>query len=192
MITLMMDTSFRYLNLALYQDDTILVSFHEEAFKSQSERIMVEIDRLFNQANLQPNALKAIVLTDGPGSYTGLRISLTIAKVLASIHTLDVYRLSSLQAMAGLQGNIGVIMDARANRVYTGHYNQGVSVQPEKVMDIEEARSYFKDIDCVGDADLMGQPKQFYDVAKHILDLKAFWVKIDHIDSLVPRYLKEY
>lgn len=192
MITLMMDTSFRYLNLAIYQDDKILVSFHEEAFKSQSERILQEIDRLFKEVNLQPSDLHAIVLTDGPGSYTGLRISMTIAKVLASIHPVDVYTLSSLQAMAGLQSSIGIIMDARANRVYTAHYHQGVAVQDEKIMEIEEASAYFKEIVCVGDADMINQEKKFYDIAQHVLDLRLKWQRVDQIDALVPRYLKEY
>ena len=155
MITLMMDTSFRYLNLALYQDDKILVSFHVEAFKTQSETILLEIQRLFKEQGLIPQDLQAIVLTDGPGSYTGLRISMTIAKVLAAIHPVKVYTLSSLQAMAGLQSNIGVVMDARAQRVYAAHFEQGKALIDERVMTLDEATDYFKDITCMGDADLI-------------------------------------
>lgn len=192
MMTLMMDTSFRYLNLAIYQDDKVKMSFHAEAFKTQSETILLEIQRLFKEQNLAPQDLQAIVLTDGPGSYTGLRISMTVAKVLATIHPLEVYTVSSLQAMAGLQSNMGVVMDARAQRVYTAHYDQGKALSEERVMTLDEATMYFKDITCVGDADLIGQRKQFYDIAQHVLDLKSQWKRIEDVDGLLPRYLKEY
>jgi tRNA threonylcarbamoyladenosine biosynthesis protein TsaB len=191
MITLMLDTSFRYLNLAIFQDDQVLISFHEEAFKSQSERIVAEVDQLFRATNLSPQSIDAIVLTDGPGSYTGLRISMTMAKVLASLKPIELFTISSLFAMAGKQSEVAVVMDARAQRVYTAVYRNGCPIEEEGIMELDEAKHKFKDIHVVGDGHLIGHHQVFYDISAQVLELRDSWKKVDNIDLLVPRYLKE-
>ena len=102
MITLAIDTSFHYLTLVLYEDREIICSIQKEAFKQQSETILVEIKKLFESVNIKPNELNRLVLTDGPGSYTGLRIGMTVAKVLGSMANIEVFTVSSLHVLAGL------------------------------------------------------------------------------------------
>ena len=191
MITLFMDTSFRHLNLALYQDERILGSLHQAAFKSQSELILPELDKLFKAHQLQALDVDQIVLTDGPGSYTGLRIAMTIAKTLAALKDLKVYTLSSLHMMAGLANHTAVVMDARGGRVYAAQYHQATLQGREAILKLEDAQQLFRSWRVVGDGSLIGHEDVYFDVAEHVLALKKQWTLVADVEALVPRYLKE-
>ena len=191
MITLGIDTSFHYLTLVLFNEDHILASIQKEAFKKQSELVLVEIEQLFLSCGLKPNTLEAIVVTDGPGSYTGLRIGLTIAKVLGSLANVKVYTLSSLQVLAGLEEDIHVLLDARAKRVYYAHYQEGDVNGEERILPIETLSNQIKVTDqVIGDGALINRETNYPDYTKHFIQLRDKWMPVKDIDTLIPRYLK--
>jgi len=191
MKTLALDTSHSYLTIALIEDDLLIASIQKPAFKQQSETIMVEIDRMFKEAGWKPDDLKALVITDGPGSYTGLRISMTVAKVLGLIQGIQLYTISSLQLLAGTVPNVYAVMDARAKRVYLGHYKNGNLVVEDLAISIDEA-TFNLDPDAifVGDAHLLNQKAIEVDCAQHFIQLRSQWTKVENVHTLVPRYLK--
>ena len=192
MITLAIDTSFHYLTLVLYRDKEIINSIQKEAFKQQSETILVEIKALFDNVKMSPKELSRIVLTDGPGSYTGLRIGMTVAKVLGALANIEVYTLSSLHVLAGLEKNVHVLLDARAKRAYYAHYHEGIPLINERVVLLSD----FDDLDTsslkiVGDGQLISKEKFYPDYTKNFMNLVNYWKKVDNIHVLVPRYLKD-
>jgi len=192
MKTLALDTSHRYLTIALIEDDQLIQAIQTPSLKTQSETIMVEIDRLFELANWQPKDLDALVLTDGPGSYTGLRISMTVAKVLGFTQNLQLYTISSLQLMAGILPEAFAVMDARAKRVYLGHYRNGIAVHEDKTYLIEDAVHFITpDSVVVGDASLLHHSVTEVYTPQHFIDLRSQWKRVDNVHTLVPRYLKE-
>ena len=65
-----------------------------------------------------------MVITIGPGSYTGVRVALTIAKTLNATMNIKVKTVSSLKAMAGMKKAIS-ILDARSHKLFLGIYNEG-------------------------------------------------------------------
>ena len=191
MITLGIDTSFHYLTLVLFNEDHILASIQKEAFKRQSELVLVEIEQLFLSCGLKPSALEAIVVTDGPGSYTGLRIGLTIAKVLGALANVKVYTLSSLQVLAGLEEDIHVLLDARAKRVYYAHYRKGNVNGEERILPIETLSNQIRVTDqVIGDGALINRETNYPDYTKHFIQLRDKWMPVKDIDTLIPRYLK--
>ena len=191
MITLGIDTSFHYLTLVLFDEEHVLTSIQKEAFKKQSELVLVEIEQLFLSCGLKPNTLEAIVVTDGPGSYTGLRIGLTIAKVLGSLANVKVYTLSSLQVLAGLEENIHVLLDARAKRVYYAHYQEGNVNGEERILTIETLSNQIRVTDqVIGDGALINRETNYPDYTKHFIQLRDKWMPVKDIDTLIPRYLK--
>lgn len=191
MITLGIDTSFHYLTLVLFDEDHVLASIQKEAFKKQSELVLVEIEQLFLSCGLKPNTLEAIVVTDGPGSYTGLRIGLTIAKVLGSLANVKVYTLSSLQVLAGLEEDIHVLLDARAKRVYYAHYQEGNVNGEERILPIETLSNQIRVTDqVIGDGALINRETNYPDYTKHFIQLRDKWMPVKDIDTLIPRYLK--
>jgi tRNA threonylcarbamoyladenosine biosynthesis protein TsaB len=192
MITLAIDTSFHYLTLVIYRDKELVASVQKEAFKQQSETILVEIQNLFKQSNIKPSELNQIVLTDGPGSYTGLRIGMTVAKVLGSMAKIDVYTLSSLHVLAGLENDVHILLDARAQRAYYAHFHEGIPLISERVILLND----MKDLDVstlkiFGDGHLLNRETYYPNYTHHFMDLKKYWNKVQDIHKLVPRYLKD-
>jgi tRNA threonylcarbamoyl adenosine modification protein YeaZ len=192
MKTLALDTSHSFLTIALIENDILVQSIQTPAFKTQSETIMVEIDRLFKLAGWNPNDLNALILTDGPGSYTGLRISMTVAKVLGLIQGIQLYTISSLQLLCGSLPEVYAVMDARAKRVYLGHYRNGIAVEEDRAILIEEATTLIgSDAIIVGDAHLIERKATEVFCPQHFIDLKDQWIKVEIVHTLTPRYLKE-
>lgn len=192
MITLAIDTSFHYLTLVLYHNKELIASVQKEAFKQQSETILVEIQNLFIRSNIKPTELDQIVLTDGPGSYTGLRIGMTVAKVLGTMAKINVYTLSSLHVLAGLENDVHVILDARAQRAYYAHFHEGIPLISERVILLQDMADLdVSTLKIFGDGQLINREKYYPNYTQHFMDLRKYWRKIDNIHSLVPRYLKD-
>lgn len=192
MITLAIDTSFHYLTLVIYKNEDIIASIQKEAFKQQSETILVEIQNLFNKVHLKPTDLKQIVLTDGPGSYTGLRIGMTVAKVLGAMAGIQVYTLSSLHVLAGLEKDVHILLDAKAKRAYYAHFHEGIRLINERVIQLDDLSNIdVSTLNVFGDGHLISKQTYYPDYTKNFMDLKSYWKKIDDIHTLVPRYLKE-
>ena len=189
MLTLCIDTSYKFLALALIKDQELIAKYNEECFKGQSEALLVKVKELFEKVGLEPLAIDSICIAKGPGSYTGVRIAMTLAKVMASVARLDLYTISTLRLYAGGREKTMVIMDARANRAYIGIYDRDKILLNDCVMDVSAIT--FDDYDVVGDASLIGKDDVKVDIATSFLNTKDYWEKVDDIDHLTPNYLKE-
>ncbi|MBQ1827073.1 MAG: tRNA (adenosine(37)-N6)-threonylcarbamoyltransferase complex dimerization subunit type 1 TsaB [Erysipelotrichaceae bacterium] len=191
MYTLGIDTSHRFLLLVLIKDDQIVSKVQSECFKKQSEYIIPELDRMLKELGLSAEDIGRIVVTTGPGSYTGVRIGMTVAKVLGSLMEKEVYVLSTLQLYAGLK-DCYVIMDARAKRVYCGRYKDGKALEEDCVRYNEEMQKIIEEggVEVIGDLHLFGKEDIYPDLAENLLALKDNWVRQENVDILTPVYLK--
>lgn len=193
MITLGLDTSFHFLSLVLMKDNEVIASLQKEALKQQSETILDELDKLFKSVDLKPTDLNQIVLTKGPGSYTGLRIAMSIAKIIGSISDVQVYTLSSLQLLAGLEENVSILIDARAERVYFARYDKGLALVEDGIYTLEEAKELIQENDVIyGHLNLLDNEDNWPNYINHYLDLRKYWEKVDDLDHLSPSYFKEH
>jgi tRNA threonylcarbamoyl adenosine modification protein YeaZ len=151
------------------------------------------LDQLFKAKGILPTEISEIVITDGPGSYTGLRISMSIAKTLASISNIKLYTLSSLKLLAGKTKSVGIMIDARANRVYFAQYDQGKVSVEEGIYSLEEATQFIqKSSNKLGHLSLLNEKDVWPNYAQHFLELKAEWKEVKDVLSLSPRYFKEH
>ena len=193
MISLCMDSSYKLLVLGLYQDQKLLAGISLEAFKKQSETIFVELNRLLKEANLDYKDIDRVVITKGPGSYTGIRIAMTIAKVLCSQMNKELYTISTMQLYAGVRESVNVILDARSHRAYTAHVEKGKIVDGTKILTMEELQDFLAlyQGDIAGDADLVGRSACEVDYLHNFIDLEPYYEKVENIHALVPDYLKE-
>ena len=175
------------------KDDQVIASLQKEAYKQQSETILSELDLLFVSVGLRPKDLNQIVFTKGPGSYTGLRIAMSIAKIIGSIADVTLYTLSSLHLLAGLNKDVCILIDARAQRVYFARYNRGNAVIEDGIYTLEEAQKLIQEDDVVfGHLHLLNQEDKWPEYTTHYLELKDYWKKVEDIDRLVPSYYKEH
>lgn len=187
MITLCMDTSHTWLVVGLIKDDTIIGKIQEKCWKKQSEELFPKIIELMDSLQLKPEDIDQIVISKGPGSYTGVRIAMTVAKVFCSMRNLPIYTISTLLLYAGMK-NCRVIMDARGKRVYTALFKDGEVVDKEQVIEISELN--IGDDEIIGDGSLVGKEDSWPDIVDNFKDLKAKWESWDNVHLVVPEYLK--
>jgi tRNA threonylcarbamoyladenosine biosynthesis protein TsaB len=168
MIWLGIDTSQTPLSVAVVKDDQVLAEYKSSIKITHSIGTMPAIEELLKKVDIQPSELDAIAVANGPGSYTGVRIGVTIAKTLAWTLNIPIFSVSSLQLLAAnapyFPGVVCTIMDARRGNVFAGIYVDGETVQ-EAHMSLPEL------LETVGE---MGQPVLFVgmDVAIHWEQIK--------------------
>ena len=189
MLTLCIDTAYKYLAIALIEDDRVIASYCEECFKHQSEEIFTAMEKVFSQAGKSKGDIDSICISEGPGSYTGVRIAMTIAKTIGEVMPCDVYTISTLRLYAGCKENVMVLMDARAGRAYYGIYNGDEVIAEDDVKPLEEIDSIGYTI--VGDGRLLDLNDDFGNIPEAFLKTKHLWKKVDNIAYLTPKYLKE-
>lgn len=182
MITLCLDTSYKHLVIVLMQDQTIIDHYEAVCERNQSERIFPELLALLAKNHINQNDIKNIVITTGPGSYTGVRIAMTIAKVFGSLKKINVYTISTLQLYKAFDMSV---IDAKGGKVFVGYENQ------DQLLTIEDAKQLAKNKVVSMDAQLLDQQPATFSIATQFLKTKANWQLVTDIDALVPVYLKE-
>lgn len=189
MLTLCVDTAYKYLGCALIQDSTILASESFPCFKSQSEQLFVVLKQVFSMANVDPKEIDSICISKGPGSYTGTRIAMTLAKVIGQTLPCNVFTISTLKLYAAGEPKTMVIMNARANRAYVGVYDNNETIIADHIEEISSINTMSYNI--VGDGLLVNKVDNYPDIGQAFLNTKPVWEKVDNIAFLVPEYLKE-
>jgi tRNA threonylcarbamoyladenosine biosynthesis protein TsaB len=134
---LALETSSTICSVALFQNQTLLGISELQIEKSHSSHITVLIDQLLQNCQVPLSALAAIVLSGGPGSYTGLRIGSSTAKGFCFSLDIPLIEVSTLKALASgaiaLSPRMQVdlfcpMIDARRMEVYTTLLNQDLEV----------------------------------------------------------------
>ncbi|HLQ73119.1 MAG TPA: tRNA (adenosine(37)-N6)-threonylcarbamoyltransferase complex dimerization subunit type 1 TsaB [Bacillota bacterium] len=126
MNVLAIDTTNHILGVALLSNNKVLGEIVTDSKRGQTERLMPAIEFIMNEASMVPEQLDRIVVAEGPGSYTGVRIGITTAKTLAWSLNIPVVAVSSLELLAYNGKNfpefISPFFDARRGTVFTGLY----------------------------------------------------------------------
>ncbi len=191
MITLCMDTSTLYLVIALIRDDQIVAKFQEKCWKKQSEELFPRLMDLMKEAGLEPEDIGQVVVSEGPGSYTGVRIAMTVAKVFCAMRNLPIATVGTLQLFAGMEPRARVVLDARGGRVYTAVYEYGVLSGTVEAKPCEEVKAEILEAETViGDGSLVGREDQIPDLAENFLAVKDQWKYAENVHLVKPEYLK--
>lgn len=146
MYKLFIDTSTQVLILILQGENEIIDYIFDITKNNHSEKLMPAIKRLLEKNNILINSISAIYVTEGPGSYTGVRIGVTVAKTLAYSLDIPLYKISTLKVISSPyfkdETYILPLIDARRNNVFSCLYkvegNKLVSVIDEKLYDFNE------------------------------------------------------
>lgn len=142
MINLFIDTCTKYLILSLYKNNEIIEYFQMEADNNLSVLLLPKIDELLKKSNLEIKDVDKIYVSNGPGSFTGIRIGVTTAKTIAYGLNKEINTVSELEVLASVDTNkkyIVPLIDARRNYVYTGMYNNNLDIEIEnKYIDLDE------------------------------------------------------
>lgn len=128
MNVLAIDSSNLVMGVAITNENHVLGEMVTNLKKNHSIRLMPAIEQMFNDVDLTPQDIDRIAVAQGPGSYTGVRIGVSIAKSMAWALDADLVGVSSLEVVAQngrfFDGIIVPFFDARRGRVYTGMYER--------------------------------------------------------------------
>ena len=146
---LYIDTSSSYLNTALVDDNNLLASINEEFGQSLSEVVVPKIVSMFQENNIEPKDIDKIIVVNGPGSFTGIRIGITIAKVYAWSLNIPITTIDSLGAMAISSNDKKVhipMINARRGYVYGAIYDEDnrILLKPQHIKQIDLEKEYQK------------------------------------------------
>ena len=195
MISLFLNTSVDFLSVAIVKDDVVLDSFYTKLNNDLSKITLSVIDDMLNRLSISKRDINRIVCVNGPGSFTGLRIGVTIAKVWAYSLNIDIVGVSSLYVLAtGVEGDYIVpIIDARRGYVYAGIYDKNYNVVMEDCyISLEELSNRVIDLD----SDVIYVSSNgFNGSIEYVPDIdKVFkYLDMDNVSdsfSFVPNYLK--
>lgn len=204
MKVLAFDTSSKALSLAILEDKQVLAETTINIKKNHSITLMPAIDFLMASLDWTPKDLDRIVVAEGPGSYTGLRIAVATAKTLAHTLNIELVGMSSLLALVPRQqeGLLVPLMDARRNNVYAGFYENAKPVMPEAHLSFAEVLEKVTDAEQVTFVGEVGPfveqiqeqlPQASYQESLPNAANLALWAwdkKADSLHDFVPNYLK--
>lgn len=119
---LALDTSTNVCSVCVANGDEIVGEYVTLGGKTHSERLLPAIEMLFTHLDFSIDSIQGIAVIHGPGSFTGLRISLSVVKGLAYALQVPVFAASALE-IAALQvpgdGLICPALDARRHEIFT-------------------------------------------------------------------------
>lgn len=198
MISLFLNTSSSYLNVAIVKDGNVINSINEYLEKDLSRVALPLIKKLIEDTNYSCNDIDNIVCVNGPGSFTGVRVGVTIAKTYSYSLKKDLYSTSSLFVMAASildSDYIVPIIDARRSFVYAAIYDKDYNpVLEDSYIGINKLLEYTNELkgkvtfvsnDIFEDLDVVKYNPNINNVYKY----KRF--KKEDPFKLVPNYLKK-
>ena len=137
-IILNIETSSKNCSVSISENGKI-IGLKEQSFDeySHSKSLHVFIDEIFKQTKLSPQKLSAVAISEGPGSYTGLRIGVSAAKGICVALNLPLIAIDTMQILARkiecAEGYIISAMDARRDEIYYSVFKSNNCKIPIKV-----------------------------------------------------------
>lgn len=198
------DTSTMTTSVSIIEDENMLALYSLQGSVYHSESLSDMVNNILNKFDFDLSQIDLISVGIGPGSFTGIRIGLTFAKVMAQVLKKDIVAVSSLKACAIKEdGLVGSIIDARRGLIYACLMEDGKVLMDDTIIELEK----FKDI--VGDRKITLQgvdAKKFIHEFKNAklgkeLQMNAYYIALlglkkfkevggDDFYKLVPNYLK--
>ena len=194
MISLFLNTSVDFLSVAIVKDDVVLDSFYTKLNNDLSKITLSVIDDMLNRLSISKMAIEKIVCVNGPGSFTGTRIGVTIAKVYGYSLNVDLIPVSTLEVLAGgvNKDYIVPVIDARRGFVYAGIYDKDLNkIVDDRYISLDKLKEELegKDYVFVSYDDIAGSIKPKIDlikvINKHEKDIPV------NAHGLNPNYLKK-
>lgn len=123
---LAIDTSTQTASVALFEDDLVLGEMVINTPKTHSQKLMPLVESLMSFHDLKVKDLDLIMVCEGPGSFTGVRIGLSSAKAMSQPFNIPLVTCSSLKLLglgaSDFRGYIISMIDAKRGEVYCGQY----------------------------------------------------------------------
>ena len=141
---LSIETSTSICSVAIHEQGELLALAEIKEPGAHAEKLLLLVDEVFEKAGLRFADLDAVAVSQGPGSYTGLRIGVSTAKGIAYALEIPLIGINTLQAMAASQSvapgdYVVAVLDARRKEVYTQTFGDSLQeLSPIEAVVLEE------------------------------------------------------
>jgi tRNA threonylcarbamoyladenosine biosynthesis protein TsaB len=141
---LSIETSTSICSVAIHEQGELIALAEIKEPGAHAEKLLLLVDELFEKAGLSFADLDAVAVSQGPGSYTGLRIGVSTAKGIAYALEIPLIGINTLQAMAASQSvapgdYVVAVLDARRKEVYTQTFGDSLQeLSPIEAVVLEE------------------------------------------------------
>lgn len=139
------DTTSSYLYTAIVRDNKLLIEVKKDLGKNLSVETVSIVNDMFNNVNINPNDVNKIIVVNGPGSFTGIRIGVTLAKIFAWTKNIPITTITSLEAMAKsikTDKLIVPIINARREACYAAIYDNDKEILEGQYLTIEKLKMF--------------------------------------------------
>ena len=200
MTQLFLDTSSHNLVIAIYKDDNKIYELIEEAGNKISDVLLLKIENVLKKFSINVRDIDEIYVVSGPGSFTGIRIGLTFAKIVSYALNIKVIPISELELLAsGNDKKYALsLIDARRGYVYAGMYDtDGNNILDDKYIYLDDLLNKIKNDYDINDINIVSYDNfENLHTNTPILNLKK--IICNHKDDsginphlLNPNYLKK-
>lgn len=139
---LLIDTSTSNILVSILDENKILYLYNEKIISNMSSKILPIIDNGLKEQNLKLNDINKIFVVNGPGSFTGIRVGVTVAKTIAWTLKKEIVPISSLELIATTNTDkkyVVPMIDARRGNVFAGIYDNNLNcIKEDKLVNLEE------------------------------------------------------
>jgi len=198
---LFIDTSLSNLVIGIVDNSKLLYSKSIRLNNELSIYVFPYLEEAFNSCNMKPTDIDIIMVVEGPGSFTGVRIGITIAKVYAWTLAKKIIPISSLRAMALSSNNydyVVPIIDARSDSYYASIYNYNNEIiMNEKYISkkqlIDEISKLDGKVNVISDNEFNIDDLRIKKESLDILKIVEYYNDNEGVSphQLVPNYLKQ-
>lgn len=199
MITLFIDTSSNDVSIAVLDNNKILSSITKNIPNKHSIYTVDFIDKCLKTASISPSDIEKIMVVNGPGSFTGIRIGIDIAKVYAYLQKIPLILISSLKSRAISCKNSSSyylsLINAKSDNYYLGLYDTSYNeVMEEHFSNIEEVLKIINEYhpNIVTNEDIIINSKKYEKTNLNIEKIVSYYqmAKKTNPHFAVPNYLK--
>lgn len=139
------DTTSSYLYTGIVKDNCLLIERKENLGKNLSVYTASIVSDMFNEINMKPENINKIIVVNGPGSFTGIRIGVTLAKIFAWSKNIPITTITSLEAMAKSTKTdklVVPIINARREACYGAIYDNDKEILKPQYLTIEKLKLF--------------------------------------------------
>jgi tRNA threonylcarbamoyladenosine biosynthesis protein TsaB len=184
---LAIDTATKSIYLALIIDGTVIERIYQEGISNHSVTIMPLINQMLQNHQMDLKMIEGVLIGIGPGSYTGVRIGVAIAKMIGYLNGVPLFKCSSLALLASASHSefVAPMIDARRGNAFTASLRQSAGVLTYEIYDtLMNVETFRQTLPFVHDEISEGMPDIVKLINSGLFDL------VDDVHALVPNYLQ--
>ena len=193
MKTLVLDTSTNLLFISFIFDDKVVYEVKSVGLNNHSDYLLDLIQKGLNETNIQVKDFDKIIIGVGPGAYTGLRVSMSVAKMFSWTLNIPLYEISSLDLLTSGYKEDGLyLIKFKAKKGYIYHKAFEINDNAKKIIKEEifvsdefidtYEKDNFKNVFIVNN--------DLYNI--DVLNIKEENIKlVDNVHALEPNYLRD-